>query len=57
MREFTRNCVALLFMLALLVGLSWAFGLGPDGLIYGNWVDGGDHPTNWYDAALHPDAR
>jgi hypothetical protein len=44
-------------MLALLVGLSWAFGLGPDGLIYGNWVDGGDHPTNWYDAALHPDAR
>lgn len=57
MREFARNCVVLVFMLALLAGVSWAFGLTPEGLLDGHWPANGDHPTNWYDTALHPGAR
>jgi hypothetical protein len=44
-------------MLALLAGLSWTVGFTPEGLSFGHWPASDDHPTNWYDTALHPDAR
>jgi len=54
MQNFVRNCFALLFLWVVLAGLAWVCGFTPDGLLYGNWPEVGDHPTNWLDTALHP---
>ena len=57
MRNLARNCAVFLSMLALLAGVSWTFGLTPEGLLDHHWPANDDHPTNWYDTALHPEAR
>ena len=57
MKDFFQNCLAVLFMLVLLAGIAWMAGITPDGVLYGHWPDTDDHPTNWYDSDLHPDAR
>ena len=51
MGEFTRNCIVALIMAALFVPLTWILGLTPDGIVYGQWLENNDHPTNWYDTA------
>jgi len=56
-RNLARNCAVFLSMLALLAGVSWTFGLTPEGLLDHHWPANDDHPTNWYDTALHPEAR
>jgi hypothetical protein len=57
MREFIRNCIAACILAALFVPLEWIIGSTPDGILYGQWLDNNDHPTNWYDTAAHPAAR
>ncbi len=57
MREFGRMSLAVLFLSAVLVTLAWACGVTPSGMVYGQWLRNDDHPTNWYDSALHPDDR
>jgi len=57
LKELTRKCLLALFMAALLVILASVVDLTPDGILFGHWPENDDHPTNWYDAALHPDAQ
>ncbi len=57
MQEIIRHCVAVFSMLAVLAVLSWTFGFSPEGLLNDHWPVIDDHPTNWYDTALHPDAQ
>jgi hypothetical protein len=42
-------------MLGLFLGLAWLAGITSDGI--DDHCDSGDHPTNWYDTAEHPEAR
>ena len=57
MRDFFRSCLTFLSILTLFAGLAWLAGITPDGILYGHWPDTGDHPTNWYDTALHREAQ
>jgi len=57
MKEFTRNCFVVLLMSALFVAVAGVLGLTPDGILYGHWPEDDDHPTHWYETALHPDAQ
>jgi hypothetical protein len=57
MKELIGNCLALLFAVTLLLTAAWVFGFDTDGVLYGHWPENDDHPTNWLDTALHPDAR
>jgi hypothetical protein len=57
MHNFSRNCLVVLFMAAVLTGVAWLAGFTPDGILYGHWHDSDDHSTNWYDTNLHPDAK
>ncbi|MGA3132466.1 MAG: hypothetical protein ABSD59_16805 [Terracidiphilus sp.] len=54
MRESARECIAVLFVSAILVLLAVLCGFTPDGLLNGHWPDTGDHPENWADTTLHP---
>jgi hypothetical protein len=57
MREFNQSFLPVFIMAAILMGITWVFGFSPNGLIYGQWPLSDDHPTNWYDTVLHPDAK
>jgi hypothetical protein len=57
MKELRRDCFVVLLMLALFVALTGVLGFTPDGILYGHWPEDDDHPTNWYETALHPEAQ
>jgi hypothetical protein len=57
LRELGRMSLALVCLSAILATLAWACGITPTGIAYGQWLRNDDHPTNWYDSALHPDGR
>ncbi len=57
MHDFFRSCLAFLLSLTLLAGIAWLAGFTPDGILYWHWSYSDDHPTNWYDTNLHPDAK
>ena len=57
MKALTRNCLLVLLMMALFVVLAWFFSLTPEGILYGRWPENDDHPANWQDTALHPNAQ
>lgn len=57
MKRVVRECLSLVLMGAVLVGLAWVSGFTPDGILFGQWPGSDDHPTNWDDSALHPYAR
>ena len=44
-------------MVVVFVVVAWVSGFTPDGILYGHWPEIDDHPTNWDDVVLHPDAR
>jgi hypothetical protein len=54
MREVARLGFAVLLMNAILLVLALLCGVTPDSLLYGQWPDTDDHPTNWADTVLHP---
>jgi hypothetical protein len=56
-QRIAQNFFAFLLVTAMLAILAFACGITPDGILNGHWVDDGDHPTNWYDTVLHPDAQ
>jgi hypothetical protein len=56
-KEIPGKCLSVLFVVALFVALVWISGFTPDGILYGHWPKIDDHPTNWYDSALHPNAQ
>lgn len=57
MRDLGKMSLAVLLLSAVLATLAWACGITPAGIAYGQWTRNDDHPTNWYDSALHPGAR
>jgi hypothetical protein len=57
MRRAAQNFFAYLLVTAMLSFLALACGVTPDGILNGHWGDDGDHPTNWCDTVLHPDAH
>ena len=57
MRDFGRMSLAVLVLSAVLAALAWSCGITPAGVSDGQWTRNDDHPTNWYDTALHPGAR
>lgn len=57
MKELARNCLLVLSMVALFVAIAWFTGFTSDGILYGHWPENDDHPTNWYDPGLHPNAH
>jgi hypothetical protein len=56
-KGFARNFLMMLSTVVLFVTLAWFSGLTPDGILYGHWTGNDDHPTNWCDTVLHPDAQ
>ncbi|UWZ85165.1 hypothetical protein [Occallatibacter riparius] len=57
MQDFVDAVVAVVLLATILAFLAFAIGITPDGILYGNWPDTSDHPTNWYDTAQHPYAQ
>jgi hypothetical protein len=57
MRWFRQTVLSLLVCLLLLAAVAWSAGASAETLTDGLWHTDGDHPTNWLDAGLHPDAR
>jgi membrane protein DedA with SNARE-associated domain len=56
-RDVARMSLAVFFLSAVLAMLAWAGGITPAGILYAQWLGNDDHPTNWYDSALHPNTR
>jgi membrane protein DedA with SNARE-associated domain len=56
-RDVARMSLAVFFLSAVLAMLAWASGITPAGILYAQWLGNDDHPTNWYDSALHPNTR
>jgi hypothetical protein len=55
MRAFRDALFSVSLCTLLLGAICWLYGFTPAALTDGLWQDTGDHPTNWADAALHPD--
>jgi len=51
LRELGRNAAVILFVALLGAALFFLCGGSIDGLLYGHWPQGADHPTNVEDAA------
>jgi hypothetical protein len=53
MQDIFRNVLAFLFMCVLASTLFCLCGGSLDGVLYGQWPENYDHPTNWLDQSQH----